>query len=329
MEAIILGKSIYLTTFRENRFFTLHQILNFAIISTTIGFAIYISGSRECLIIGQKKKTIFLLYLMLLFMWIVYFLVMGNKHMLFSAIIAGVLFYIANIGNKIEKKLIIIGAFAGIILYSIDTLRGTSLSEIIYAINIKELIFSSPSLFLSNEMMASHFSMYGVLKYNVPFVWGYSIVSLIASIVPRIFWMSRPTDIYQHYASSVGAAEGQGYAISHATGWYLNFGILGIILGAIVWGMVWAWCFNKYSKYNKNAKLLSNAFNMLLPWLFVANIPELIRGGIEGYKGLIIGILVPAGIIIICIKNFKIKLYSSITGSRKSQISPIISSNSG
>lgn len=306
LKAYYLNESAYLITrASEGGLFTIHQILNLAIIPLIIGFVIYINGKNGFFIIGRRSRIILLVYSMLLIIWVGYLAVLGNKRELLSGLIVGVLFYLAN-DKRPRKILLVLGTiFSAIIFYSIDTFRSFSPSAYIYNINPIKILLSFYSIFLSNEMMASHFSMYGVLNYNTPLVWGYSVKSLFASVVPRIFWSSRPSDIYLYYADYIGATRGQGYTIHHATGWYLNFGFWGIVAGGIILGMFWSWCFNIFRR-PKDKKILFYVFSILAPWLFVGGIVSLTRSGIEGYKGLFLeNLFMPT--LIITISSLKIK----------------------
>jgi hypothetical protein len=135
--------------------------------------------------------------------------------------------------------------------------------------------------------------LYGVLRFEAPITYGTSLISLAASVVPRVFWPVRPLDVYPYYAESVQAAGGQGYSLHHAAGWYLNFGVAGVMLGGVVWGWLWASLFNRFHQARPN-QVAMRFFTVLAPWVFVAGIPGLIRTGIEGYKGLAVdSFLVP------------------------------------
>jgi len=98
-----------------------------------------------------------------------------------------------------------------------------------------------------------------------------------ASTVPRVLWPDRPRDIYLYYSESVGSIQNQGYSIHHATGWYLSFGHLGVVLGAMVMGLVWSWCLNAHQRIKSSDGLVFRIFATISPWLFVACLPPLIR----------------------------------------------------
>ncbi len=145
----------------------------------------------------------------------------------------------------------------------------------------------------SNEMFSVHFSMYGVLAMNVPHTYGSSLWSLILSVIPRVIWPGRPADIYEHYATGVDAVAGQGYGIHHATGWYLNFGLPGVIVGAVVLGCVWAGSFNRLvTGTGESHGIVSRLVAAIVPWTIVGNMPAFVRAGPEAYKGLVLESLV-------------------------------------
>jgi hypothetical protein len=142
--------------------------------------------------------------------------------------------------------------------------------------------------------------MYGVLSRNVEPQFGYSVYSLLCSVIPRILWPDRPNDIYLYYSESVGTVQNQGYSLHHATGWYLNFGVLGVLLGGVVMGLVWAMCINARRKIRGLSGLAFRLFAIVAPWFFAACLPPMLRAGPEAYKGLVIeGALIPVGVLIL------------------------------
>lgn len=287
-EAILMNKSAYIMTRTGGAvsFYTIHAFLNRAIIPMVLGFSIYISGENGIFIYCKRNIFLTILYTGALVIWVGYLAIIGNRNELLTSMIIGFLFYLVNDPSPKRIVFIISAGLSIIILYSIGMLRGTSPLNYIDKIDIAEIIFSSFSIFLSNEMFAAHFSLYGVLHYNVPLVPGYSIYSLLMSIVPQFIWEQRPPTIYAHYASGLDVIMGQGYTIHHATGWYLNFWYFGIFMGGIVLGIVWVWCFNKFITINiKKRNLAFYLFSAFAPWLFVGGISPLIRGGLENYKG--------------------------------------------
>ncbi len=170
-------------------------------------------------------------------------------------------------------------------LYAIDFFRAVPFAGLEAAVSGRAREATGMANFLtsSNEAYGAHFSMYGVLAEGVQPRFGYSLYALVCSAIPRVLWPDRPPDIYTYYSESVGAIQNQGYSLHHATGWYLNLGYLGVALGAVVMGLVWAYCLNAHRRPGSGR--LFRLFAAVAPWLFVACLPPLIRAGPEGLQG--------------------------------------------
>jgi hypothetical protein len=148
--------------------------------------------------------------------------------------------------------------------------------------------------------------------------YGYSLYALACSVVPRVLWPDRPRDIYLYYSESVGAIQNQGYSIHHATGWYLSFGYAGVGIGAVVMGLIWAYCIDAHRRVRRKSGMLYRLFAAIAPWVFAACLPPLIRAGPEGYKGLAIdGVLIPMAVLALACAPRKVKrklIWSAQTG---------------
>jgi hypothetical protein len=89
--------------------------------------------------------------------------------------------------------------------------------------------------------------------------------------------------------NGVGAAEGQGYSIHHATGWYLNFGVPGVVMGACLLGFVWAALYNNVVQSNRQAGSgWWRVFCIVGFFTFSASLPIIIRSGPEIYKSVLV-----------------------------------------
>jgi hypothetical protein len=224
--------------------------------------------------------------------------VLGNKNEIFTALLTGFLAYIGSVRQPNWAKAALAGLGGMWFLYVIDFFRGAPLSGMRQIISQRAEEATNVGHFLSssNEAFAAHFSMYGVLATHTPPRFGYSLYSLACSVVPRVIWPDRPRDIYLYYSQSVGALEGQGYSLHHATGWYLNFGYAGVALGAMVLGLFWAGCLNAHQLIRPKSGLAFRLFAVIAPWALAAGLPTLVRAGPEAYKGLLIeGVLIPVG----------------------------------
>ena len=137
----------------------------------------------------------------------------------------------------------------------------------------------------TNELFAAHFSMYGVLRREVPLAPGRSFNYLLHAFIPS-FLAERPPTIYDHYAAEARLTPGQGYTIHQATAWYLNMGWPGPFIGGLVLGLLWTgarWLIDRDRRATRMTAVLQ-----LVPFLFVAFLPQLLRSGPEAYKGLVV-----------------------------------------
>jgi hypothetical protein len=301
-----LHTSAYMYT-RQNpsEWFTLHQVLNrTALLPAAIGFATLLTGTRNRYFVHVRGPHTMWGYAIVLGGMCALTFLLGNKNEVLTALLAGVFAYI---GSHQRPNWLKAGltAFVGVwFLFSIDYFRSFALSDLTSVVSTEEGVsdVSEVGRFVtsSNEAYAAHFSMYGVLSRNIEPKFGYSIYSLALSAIPRVLWKDRPDDIYIYYAGAVGTVEGQGYSLHHATGWYLNFGYLGVPLGAVVMGIVWAYCINARRTINRRTSMAFRLFAIVAPWFFAACLPPLLRAGPEGYKGLVIdGLLIPVSILLL------------------------------
>jgi hypothetical protein len=296
--AVALNLSGYQYTRTEtDQWFTLHQVLNrLALIAPAIGVATLAAGRTSRFFISVRRTYTCAAYLLLFGVMATFTFVLGNKNEILAALVAGLLAYL---GSAARPRIVRVALLAGMgvwFLYAIDYFRGVPMSKLAESVgeHWKDAAPIDSLVPSSNEAYGAHFSMYGVLRAATEPRFGYSLYSLACSLVPRILWPSRPADIYLYYSESVGAIQNQGYSIHHATGWYLNFGCAGVALGAVVLGLVWAWCLNARGRLRRDSGRLFRIFAIIAPWVFVANLPSLIRSGPEGYKGLAVdGVVMP------------------------------------
>jgi len=284
-------------------FFTIHQFLfQISLLLAALGFVIFCSGKSPRLLAGRGKRLDGFGYLLLLSGLGVFAFVIGQKGDLFFPGISGFLFYLAN-AQRPKLMLLTCVAVIGIILLGlIDITRSMPIATVastVVGMDAGQFLNAFQTVIRSNEAFGAHFSLYGVLAHNMGVTYGSSILSLFASVIPRVFWSNRPDTIYSFYVDNVGAAQGQGYSIHHATGWFLNFGIPGIFIGAVLLAGIWVACFNAYLHARLSRKTWRYVLSTLAPWLFVAYIPRLVRGGPEAYKSLILGFLIPTIVLVV------------------------------
>ncbi|HTS78803.1 MAG TPA: hypothetical protein VMG40_21505 [Bryobacteraceae bacterium] len=277
--------------------FTLHQVLNrVALLPPSIGLATLAAGTNSRFFVSVTRRYTLAAYLALFALMGTFTFILGNKNEILTALLTGFLTYMASARRpRLARVALVVGAGMWF-LYTIDYFRGVPISRLaeVVSSDLDEATDVGGFITSSNEAYGAHFSMYGVLETATEPRFAYSIYSLACSVVPRILWKDRPRDIYLYYSESVGAIQNQGYSIHHATGWYLNFGYAGVGIGAVVLGLVWAYCLNAHQRIRARSGLLFRVFAVIVPWMFVANLPSLVRTGPEGYKGFVVdGILTP------------------------------------
>jgi hypothetical protein len=334
MYAIKFGDSIYTVTRNSSsKFYTFHQLANqVSILIIFFAFILILrKSSDENNVLKIEKKYNWLVITTLIIV-ILYLTSLGNKHELFTAGIFSIVYFMHDrkLLDKRNLNLLWLIPFFVLPLMFNDPIRAL-LPKIINSImnvdeynlspntiammrtsgygsqNVSEISNSAfYNMVFSNEMFYAQFSLYGILLFKMPYMMGASLISLFSSFIPKVFGLTRSMDAYTYYSIMAHTKEGQGYTINHIAAWYLNFGIFGIVLGAVVLAYFFTinnWFLNRI----KNNKI--NFLLKLSPFLMASFIPNLIRTGPEGYKSVIFeGLLIPMFFILICLKKEKIKL---------------------
>jgi hypothetical protein len=311
--AISNGLAVYLVSrgaediYSISSFYTIQQIsLRIATTLSFFGASIYFSGKSGKYIVVNDYRKIYLYFLACISLTLLHTF-LGNKNEILFALISAVLFYFYNAKNP-RVFYIIITSIIGLYLFGAINIVRASPSieyfEILKNLDFFDLISIPFGLFGPNmsEPFAAHFSLYGIILLDMPLTLGSSFVYLINSIIPSVFEVARPPDIYSIYISSMQSTS-QGFTIHHAAGWYLNFGISGVIMGAFLFGAIFAFLFNRSQKINNKKKYI-NILNLLLPLMFVAYIPSLVRAGPEIYKGIFVELLLTILILSFSLKQF-------------------------
>lgn len=279
------------TRSQGNQWFTLHQVLNrVALLPPAIGMATLAAGRQSRYFVNVARRYTWPAYLLLAAAMGTFTFVLGNKNEVFTALLTGVLAYAGSLRRPRWWKVAVVTALGAWFFAAVDFFRATPLSAIGAAVMTRGQDSNDVSHFVttSNEAFAAHFSLYGVLAAGTAPRFGYSLYSLVCSVIPRVLWPERPRDIYLYYSESVGTIQNQGYSLHHATGWYLNFGYAGVAVGAVLLGLLWTVCLNARQRIRRRSGLLYRLFAIIAPWVLVAGLPPLIRAGPEGYKGLVV-----------------------------------------
>lgn len=241
----------------------------------------------------------------------IYLSLLGDRHTLFTVLILAVVYLFDRLRREGLKRaarlvllLLVMLAFGGWIRGF--TPQGTrapldrtpfSLKAIAHVPRQQDGLFrKTGNVVLGNEMFCAHFSMFGVLERGVRPETGISFTYLATLTSPLIRTGVPPTGVYDLYAREARLTPGQGYTINHATGWYLNFGWIGLVLGGLFMGGAWGAMLRTSARVDEHypARLAA----IMLPYFFVAYIPPVIRSGPEAYWGMFMeGLVMPMTIL--------------------------------
>jgi hypothetical protein len=294
LSAVEEGVSAYSITRGDadvTQLYTLHLLCN------RIGLGALAIGLGSLLVYRDRLGAWLAPYLVLCAAWFVFLTIIGNRNELLIACIGGFLWYTSLGGKLAPSKLFALAVCGFVALRFIENTRGTGIDAVLTGAG--DVVFSADfwdplAVATGTESLAAHISLYGILLRNLDLTYGSSVLYLLASIVPRFIDSSRPPDIYTVYVNAMGAGnESQGFTIHYAAGWYLNFGIVGVVIGAVLLSMVWAALLGLSS--NARAVGARARVSWLCALCFSAAFaPAIIRSGPEGLKGLLVeAILIP------------------------------------
>lgn len=281
------------------RYVFFQLVLRGTLFAACIGGPAWLSGNQGRLIRGRPLRTAGLRYAILLGSIFLLCVALGNKNALLLGLITAVTVSVTN-AAKARIGRVAITALAGIcMIASINLTRDRNPLEALRTLSGPDVASAFTAAFQSNEQYAAHLSMYGVLSHDVELTHGSSLLSLLASAIPRAVWPDRPDPIYNYYAHAVNVVADQGYTIHHATAWYLNFGLAGILVGGAVLGALWGWSFTKLKSPCDGGSLLRQTMNMTSFFLITGGLPRLLRGGPEDYKSFFLtSLIIPLCIIV-------------------------------
>lgn len=309
-------KSIYLTTrANKNPYYTIHQLANeFCVLIPFIAYAFSLLKNRQYNIGWDTKKNkhhiLFLACLISSF----YISFLGNRREILSGLVICVLICLNQFRTVNYKRFALIFSMVLIFFLSNSFFRSTiipsKLNTVFHLekskVELKKEEFSvkgvAGSFIFSNELFYAHFSMYGSIHQHVPLTYGSSLVYLGSAVVPRAILPNRPPDIYTYYSKQVHAVEGQIYTLHHATAWYLNFGLVGILIGAIILALIFSFALWVQSHAFKSESSFILLTKYLISFLLCAQIVTFITAGPEAYKALIVeGLILPIVLLRCCL----------------------------
>lgn len=322
--AIAHEKSIYvITRSNKNLYYTIHQLANeFSVMIPFIAYTFAVVKSNKFNIRVANKKATFYILLFTCIISSLYISCLGNRREILSGLVFCTLISLNHFKDISYKRygyifMIVLTFFLANNFFRLPVIS-RQLNSVLHLERTGNLIEAEhdakidvkgtiASVVFSNELFYAHFSMYGVIHKNVPLTYGSSFLSLAASIIPRAIYPNRPKDIYQYYVDSVNPAPGQIYTIHHVAAYYLNFGVIGVILAGLVLAgfFIFAFFINFYS-FKRNGTFLI-LLKCLIPFLICGQLVTFITAGPEAYKALILeGVLIPVLLLWLCSKKISI-----------------------
>jgi hypothetical protein len=274
------------------RYILFQLILRGTLLAACVGGAAWFTGAKGRLIRGRSRRLDGIRYAISLALLFLICVALGNKNALLLGLVTALTLYGTNAKNPKLAPIAISAFFALSLIAYISLIRNRSPLEALDALSSLDLPSAFHQALSSNEQYAAHLSMYGALSYDIAFTHGSSVLSLLASVVPRGLWPDRPETIYDYYAAEVGLASDQGFTIHHATGWYLNFGLPGLLAGAIVFGSFWGASFKLLQLNHRPPSSLAHTIRLTSFFLISGGLPRLLRGGPEDYKSFVLTTLI-------------------------------------
>lgn len=265
--------------------YSLHQLLvHLSLLPAAVGVILALCGPQARYLRAPLWRPALAGQLLVLAAMFVFMGLTGNRHELFVTMVTALLLYLVN--HPRPRFWPVAGAGVGTALFMgvIDLARGLGFKELTTSMG-GGLGAWAKQVFTSNEAFAAHVSMYYSLQGDLPLTWGSSLISLAASVIPKALWAGRPPDIYHYYAQGLGVEGLTGYTIHHATGWYLNFGFMGVLAGAVVLGWIWSGLLAAPGWAIAGRGPRWRALAALVPCTFTAHLVSVVRAGPECYKG--------------------------------------------
>lgn len=240
-----------------------------------------------------KYKFYFLIMLILVFLISA---VLGNRHILLSGLFLYLVLFHDTEKYSFKKIISIISVMTvGLsLIMSIYVVREADEGDFL-TVNTEKIQESVINVFSSSEFIYAHMSMYGVISNNVEPYYGKSLMFLVSAALPRFINGSREDDVYTYYINEVNDNPFKGFSIANPTGWYLNFGAIGLTIGGITLALIA--CFLHRLSYYGSSK--SRVFFFLIFALFISDSIGFMRsGGPEPLRAvLLIKSIIPASII--------------------------------
>jgi oligosaccharide repeat unit polymerase len=239
-----------------------------------------------------KRRYFIMLFLLLLSALLTSFIGGGRASLLFMIFSFLIMYLYKHRYRKIFRS---VAVLMSVIFSSILFLTTLSTYRRIILLDDDSLSFSnfifqymqSPSQSLNNFLtkFSWDFSMFDVFVkildyYDGATYYGYTFMAALIGMIPRVIWTDKPYDIGTMLITTMdlypGLHESQGTGLigTYLGEAFMNFGVIGIALYSIVFGIL-------FSLYHK--KIFSTSGLFLLPFaaIFYPQIFSIVRGGID------------------------------------------------
>jgi oligosaccharide repeat unit polymerase len=122
------------------------------------------------------------------------------------------------------------------------------------------------------------FSLNAVMKYGKERFNGGSLKHALFVFIPSFIVKERPISGYDFMVDQLILDKFTGFGMHYSSDWYLNFGFLGIIVGALVLGLIFGGIYR--------LSLKSQGWRFVLAGM-IGILPLFLRDGMAGYKNLV------------------------------------------
>lgn len=312
-ESFQQGSSFYLyLASHRGRFDSLAQVCKqLSVFVSFTALTLYIVSDYRTPNLQLSKSYVAMIAVILVYVTVTSIaLLIGSRHILIFSGLFSLCFYLRNCTAVNYIKLALIAILFITPVWAIEHTRSLPImnmlfnntTEISRTVYTPTLIQSVLGTAFSNEMFVPHMSLYCIIQSDIPFTGGSSFIYLIHSLIPWAIVGQRPPDSYMVYSSIFNYYGSQGFTISNPAGWYINFGVAGALIGAIIWGLLLVWSQRIMYLFKGKFRLVIILQSMII-CAVVAYMPNMVRCGPEVFKALLFeAILLPALCLYCCTK---------------------------
>lgn len=216
-----------------------------------------------------------------------YFILRGFRHSLFVLIFSPIIYaYVRERKKPRARVLVLLFTITVIVMGIMQFARGALRSGGSVDWSTFDMSIFVEAIQGNCDVYKTFYGMVEVVPKRLEYQWGKEcIVSVVTMIVPRSIWPSKPiAPIITNLHMFCGAlAADSGYAMPNISEYYLDFGIVGCIIGLYLFGIVL-----KRMKYLYIEKRASNHSLILYSVMFPALLQVVLRGYSPSYLYLLL-----------------------------------------